>query len=513
MKIQRFIRVSVIGSLAFWITLGALPSATQANQPEGTLTVFWAPLAFPASSAYGINPTGNFLGNCIDGLEGLSQGRCGSDQFSSLMNTLSPCEIDQIVSCIKSLSIQLPNQTWQTAKYLGSLSPPKVAWTSNTQFDLGPANDSSIFTTTSNSGAQIQWLVTIHYRLLLTDISSGVTGPSDYTISIAPVQKITPSECVWETQFEMLMFIAGGATNFRDYCYKRLQQPSSFKAKLRLSLTREPRGWITSYLQQFEGKLERPTAGANKFELTLEGSNSPSPISALQISSNDSEGRSRFCSITSFSTQGRCAGKPWVQSFQLYRTTGARRDIGKDTFLNLLNSFPELDTAAKENISWSVDLNMNNADKINSCEAPRGIYGVVGGNAMITEDTVPMWNASTQTLEFEVTSPHFKSNGQVALGFYEMQLNEQVANCLWRTKITPANVSLSVTDENGDSKMATAVISIKNGMVIFRATGFTYSSTKLSVSLKRLVCTKNRVLKTQPKGKTSCPKGWKKLQK
>jgi hypothetical protein len=511
MTILRFIRVILIGSLTILTALGALPNPTQATQSDGTLTVFWAPLAFPASSAYGFNPIDKKGGNCVDGLEGLSQGRCGSDQFSNLMNTLSPCETDQFVSCITSLSIQLPNQSWQTANYLGSLSPPKVSWSSNTQFDLGPANDSSIFTTNSQSGVQIQWLVTIHYRLLLTDINSGVAGPSDYTISIAPVQKITPGECVWNTQFESLLLIAGGATNFRDYCYKRLQQPSSFKAKLSLSLNREPRGWITSYLQQFEGKLERPKAGSKKFELTLEGSNSPSPISALQISSNDSEGRARFCSLPVFSNQSRCTGKPWMQSLQLYRTTGGQRDIGKDTFLNMLNSFPELDTAARENISWSVDLNMNNDAKINSCDAPQGIYGVVGGNAMITEDRVPMWNSSKQTLEFEVTSPHFKSNGQVARGFYEMQLNEKVANCLWGTKITPTNVSLSVTDENGESKVANAATSVRNGMVIFRATGFTYSSTKLSVSLKRLVCTKNGVLKTLSKGKKSCPKGWKRL--
>jgi hypothetical protein len=507
--ILKFLALVCLSSL-FAVT--AIPSVSHAEEADGELLLFWAPIALPASSALA-RLSDNSLIRCSDGLEGLSEGRCGDNSFVSLQNTMSPCTIDTIVSCINNLEIQLPNQSWKSASYLGTLSPPQTSWSSFPQFDLGPANDSSIFTTTNGSGSQIQWLVSISYLFNASKISSGVTGPSDYTISIAPVQKITANECVWNTRFESLLLIAGGAINFRDYCYKRLQQPSSFKARLALSMAHEPRGWITSYLQQFEGKIQQPTDKNQKYELTLEGSNSPYPISALTISGNDSERKSKFCSVNDPTYVKRCTEKSsWVPSLYFYRTTGGYRDNGKDKYLAMLSLFPELDVAAKENIAWSVDLDMRNEDKINSCSAPKGIYGVVGGNAMLIDESVPIWNASTQTLEFGVASPHYKSDGQVARGFYEMQLNEQVAKCLWGTKVTPANVSLSVLDENGDSKVATAAISVKNGMVIFRATGFTYSSTKLSVSLKKLVCAKNGMTKTQPKGKTTCPKGWKKKQ-
>ena len=507
--ILKFLALVCLSSL-FAVT--AIPSVSYAEEVNEELLLFWAPAAFPASSALG-RSSNNSLLNCSDGMEGLSEGRCGNDLFVSLQNTMSPCTIDTSVSCIKNLEIQLPDQSWKSASYLGTLSPSRTSWSSFPQFDLGPSNDSSIFTTTNSSGSQIQWLVSVSYRFIAPDFSSGAKGPSDYTISIAPVQKITASECVWNTRFESLLLIAGGAINFRDYCYKRLQQPSSFKARLALSMAHEPRGWITSYLQQFEGKIQQPTDKNQKFELTLEGSNSPYPISALTISGNESEKRSKLCSLNDPSHVQRCTEKsPWNSSLYIYRTTGGYRDKGKEKYLALLSLFPELDVAARENIAWSVDLDMRNEDKINSCNAPKGIYGVVGGNAMVTDESVPIWNASTQTLEFGVASPHYKSDGQVARGFYEMQLNEQVAKCLWGTKVTPANVSLSVLDENGDSKVATAAISVKNGMVIFRATGFTYSSTKLSVSLKKLVCVKNGLTKNQPKGKTTCPKGWKKKQ-
>ena len=129
---------------------------------------------------------------------------------------------------------------------------------------------------------------------------------------------------------------------------------------------------------------------------------------------------------------------------------------------------------------------------------------------MVIDESIPTWDQATQTLEFGVASPHYLANGQVARGFYEMQLNEQVAKCLWGTKITPTNFNLSVVDENGQSKVATATVAVQNGMVIFRATGFTYSSAKLKVSLKKLICTKNGVAKIQAKNAMTCPKGWKK---
>ena len=147
---------------------------------------------------------------------------------------------------------------------------------------------------------------------------------------------------------------------------------------------------------------------------------------------------------------------------------------------------------------------------------------MIGGNALLVSSSIPIWNTATQTLEFSVASPHFRTDGQIAQGFYEMQINEKVAQCLWGTTITPQNVGISVLDENGKSKISTATIAVNNGMIIFRATGFSYSTTTIKASfkketgvmpnsnVKRLTCTKGRISKVQPRGITKCPKGWKK---
>jgi hypothetical protein len=155
--ISKFLALVCLSSL---FAVSALPSVSHAEEADGELLLVWAPAAFPASSSLGNLPN-NSLGNCSDGLEGLSEGRCGNARFNSLQNTMSPCTIDMSISCIKNLDIKISDLTWQTAKYLGTLSPPKVTWPSDTRFDLGPANDSSLYTTTNRSGSQTQWLVTI----------------------------------------------------------------------------------------------------------------------------------------------------------------------------------------------------------------------------------------------------------------------------------------------------------------------------------------------------------------
>ena len=133
---------------------------------------------------------------------------------------------------------------------------------------------------------------------------------------------------------------------------------------------------------------------------------------------------------------------------------------------------------------------------------------------MLISDDIPYWNSTTQTVEFTVASPHYRPNGEVAKGFYEMQLNEEVARCLWGTRVTPQNVSFSLFDDEGETKVAVATVAVRNGAVIFRASGYTYSITKLQVSLKkslsRIRCVKSGVTKLQPKKATTCPKGWRK---
>ena len=506
-KFSTIKKLSILICACSLIAVSFGPNLSHAEDIQDSMLMLWAPIAYP-KAVVSISPTTDQCGN---GLEGLLEGRCGQIPFRSLINTLSPCSVDNRVSCIKGLEIKTANTPWQTATYVGTTSPSGTTWESFPSLDLGPSNDSSIFATTDKSGKNVLWHTTISYRISLADIKAGSNGPSQYDISVKPVKQISASECVWQNQLEALILIAGSGPDFRNYCYERIRQPASFNARLILTLRHEPAGWITSRLQQFGAQIKKYADGSGRIDLVLEGMNTAFPVASLTISNSDVDQKAKFCSVANIAlTSWRCnTDSPWRGTY-LFNTAGSAGDLSKANFLSLVETFPDLNQATFDALSWSLLINMKNVEQINSCQLPSGIYGVVGGNAMVIDESIPTWDQATQTLEFGVASPHYLANGQVARGFYEMQLNEQVAKCLWGTKITPTNFNLSVVDENGQSKVATATVAVQNGMVIFRATGFTYSSAKLKVSLKKLICTKNGVAKIQAKNAMTCPKGWKK---
>ena len=506
-KFSTIKKLSILICICSLIAISFGPSMSQAEESQDSMLMLWTPIAYPKAVVF-ISPTTEQCGN---GLEGLLEGRCGQIPFTGLINTLSPCSVDDRVSCIKGLEIKTANTPWQAATYVGTTSPSGTTWESFPSLDLGPSNDSSIFATTDKSGKNVLWHTTISYRISLADIKAGSNGPSQYDISVKPVKQISASECVWQNQLEALTLIAGSGPDFRNYCYERLGQPSSFNARLVLTLRHEPTGWITSRLQQFGAQIKKHTDGSGRIDLVLEGMNTVFPVASLTISNSDADRKEKLCSVDYIAlTSWRCNNDRSWKGTYLFNTAGSAGEQNKASFLSLVDVFPELNQATFDHLSWSLLINMKKVDQINSCQLPSGIYGVVGGNAMVIDESIPIWDQATQTLEFGVASPHHLANGQVARGFYELQLNEQVAKCLWGTKISPTYFSLSVVDENGQSKVAAATVAVKNGMVIFRATGFTYSSAKLKVSLKKLICVKNGVAKIQAKKATTCPKGWKK---
>jgi len=89
----------------------------------------------------------------------------------------------------------------------------------------------------------------------------------------------------------------------------------------------------------------------------------------------------------------------------------------------------------------------------------------------------PTWDAATSTLSVNVGSPHFRTDGSLASGYYEMYFPTAVAKCMWGvtdTGATKANVS--VTNADGTPNVATiSQTSDQNGLTVI-ASNFHFSS-------------------------------------
>ena len=458
---------------------------------------------------------------CSDGLPGLEKGMCTPDRkFLNLENTLIPCPLDNSTTCVEQVEIQQSSGAWTLASFESEAFEHEISWSAFPTFDIGPSFNSSIYTYTElDTGINRKLFVRGSYEVTYSTISK---GPAQYEIEISSVVKSTRSECTTDymndpTKGFALKNIRGSSS----ICYQRV--PFNNRIRLTLNMKTPPSGWIDTYLGNADAILVKDAGGLTSSKLTIEGDPVVLPTAKLSLLHSDIESRNLLCGSSLPKGLNWCSDSNKLWSSIGFSTTSTNGLDPFGTFKEALRLFPQqLDKSATEYPTWRVRLRRNDNRTLGTCPTPGGIYGVMGGNALLISSSIPTWNTATQTLEFSVASPHFRTDDQTAQGFYEMQINEKVAQCLWGTTITPQNVGISVLNENGESKISSATIAVNNGMVIFRATGFSYSTTTIKASfkketsvmpnttVKRLTCTKGRISKVQPRGITKCPKGWKK---
>jgi len=489
------------------------------------------------SAAHGVPANYDYAANrgrpsvpCSDGLPGLKDGHCGDPSlpFGQIRNSLGLCANDRSVSCIESLEISTGGK-WIPAiaesdipaccKSTRFTVATPVTWSSIPDFDISASNRASLFRLDGVAGVPRLWYVIAFYQFGLNDLKSPNPRPQKYVVEVAPAELIPTSQGISNSGSRYLFLT--------DDTRLRVLNDKAFQTRLTLNLKSEPSTWLRTYLTESSAEVTRSTSQSDRFLLRVAGKSSRLPSASMTVAYSDNARREKLCS-TWISKTGFC-GPDNAVSYGVILSTLGTQNISTNTlfdeYAKKIDLFPELDRAIKEEDFWVFSFSMTNPRQLQGCPLASGIYGLVGGNSMLISDEVPLWNQQAQALEFTVASPHYRPNGKTAEGFYEMQLNEKVAQCLWGTSITPQNVSLSVLDDNGETKNAVASVAIRSGMVIFRASGFTYSISTLRASLKkpepatvtstvkparRISCTKNGVAKLQPKGVTTCPKGWRK---
>lgn len=172
---------------------------------------------------------------------------------------------------------------------------------------------------------------------------------------------------------------------------------------------------------------------------------------------------------------------------------------------------------------------------IQSCPSTVGIAGVISSNATAVETTPPILDKASQTLKYRFAAPHLKQNGDLNSGFYGLQLNPQVAKCIWGENLLGAKAEVSIVNDSGEVQVATSTFIFNNNAAIFEISGFHYSAGTLNIKLispsdlkssstqltdlpKNTPVTKSRITITCAKGKLikkvtavkpKCPKRYK----
>jgi hypothetical protein len=146
------------------------------------------------------------------------------------------------------------------------------------------------------------------------------------------------------------------------------------------------------------------------------------------------------------------------------------------------------------------------------------VIGVVTTNATALSPGTPDFNNGLLT--YKVAGLHYAPDGKTLNeGSYDLVMRSDVARCLYGFSKAPLSATVSVIGEGGENKVATTVVSEKDGWLKLAAYGFTFSSPTISVKLSQAAAPAKKTTITCAKGKLTkkvtavgpkCPAGYKK---
>jgi hypothetical protein len=138
------------------------------------------------------------------------------------------------------------------------------------------------------------------------------------------------------------------------------------------------------------------------------------------------------------------------------------------------------DTAVGTTTLWN--FSTINGDANNKCLADKTkVLGIVSTNATLYNGIIPAYE--TGYLKYDVAGLHYLPDGQLTLGTYDLVMDSSVARCLYGFTKAPVSATVTVVGAQGEEKIATSIVSEKDGWLKLAAYGFTFSEKQVRVKL------------------------------
>lgn len=158
----------------------------------------------------------------------------------------------------------------------------------------------------------------------------------------------------------------------------------------------------------------------------------------------------------------------------------------------------------------------------NNCSATADrVSGIVTTNATGYVAGPPVFNKEEQTLDYKVLAPHYLANDTEFKGTYDLTIDTDFARCLYGFTKAPIGATVSVISSEGQSQVATVVVSQRGNWIHLGAYGFGFSSPTLKVKFTQakaataakkttITCLKGKTVKKVTAVAPKCPAGYKK---
>lgn len=347
------------------------------------------------------------------------------------------------------------------------------------------------------------------------NISLGI-GPMQGPIAAGwnPPASIKEIECAWHEV---------------GLCGVKQIMDISQKLEVTLRVPDSVSGWVYGRLRNQEVNIEPFTL--NQSRITVSGSPVEVPGILAEIDfTKDSQ------LVTEYDIRTRTQRS---QAISLPSTQFVLSDGGDSTIFSVFSKTLN-DRSQYEYTKWSIYtkpfLNVGATSlgqyKFQECiKKEKGVQGFVTSNAPIYESSPPSFDG--EYLNYKVAGTHFKSDGRLFEGSYDLSIRSSLARCIYGFTSAPISATISVVNSEGESKVKTTTFNeTNNGWVNFSAAGFTFSSPTIKIQIsqelvtppaavsapaiikpivKKISCQKKKMIKKISGVNPKCPAGYKKI--
>jgi hypothetical protein len=311
-------------------------------------------------------------------------------------------------------------------------------------------------------------------------------------------------------------------------CEERQEFPAGYRFGYTISLTHHFNGW-------FHGRVYQPVVtikdnSQQVISIEAEPVVVPSLVYKLPVATMPKNVYDYIFSGSAFS-QGGGALMPGNSGEQSFEQAALFLPLVKDTATSSKSYW-----AIKTLDSWSDPV-------VQKCSGgDSSLSGLVTTNSLVYGAGPPTFNKEAGSLDYKLLSPHFEAGGKVATGTYDLILKSSVARCVYGFTNAPLKATIEIVSNDGNSQLASSVMTEKDGWLTLSAKGFTFSNPTIKVKLTQdapavvvpapapsvapstpiisaakppvkqvtITCVKGKITKKVTATKPVCPSGYKK---
>lgn len=411
---------------------------------------------------------------------------------------MGPCESASDEFCIESIYARLADGSKVTGTFK-QLLPEKapLAFEASPALNLGKGSSPSIWEIAGvkNSAGSQSYAAMFSVSGYAKRKATG-GNPTDFYVSqlsaalfAVDVQKST-------TQLTTLkgpgmgtdgIMVSGCATNDDTYCAKRVSFPRDVRFGATLRFAKPPQYWFYGRLYKPEISIT-PRSGS---AITLDVEAEPVVVPIFEGTTTWEKVPKKlqdYYLTASYPSNGRGAYyEKDPNKWNLYHTPRSEESQFLLDWIPVIGDKAKVMTTMWFFRSIPQDTYGNNA----KCYAQGNkVNGFVTTNATTYTAGPPAFNSKTGTLDYTVAAPHLTPTGKEMLGTYDLQIDADVARCLYGYTNAPISAEVSIVNaDGGENRVASTIVDEKTiagrKWLVLAAYNFTFSSPTLRVKISQ----------------------------